>query len=332
MAQETLKLQAREELIRDTEAKFAYKFHDLNQKQQSIAATTFYVRSIHNKTALLIEEDDIDDSIVDTSNDLGCDFIFRDDGRVLIIQSKFRKNSTDEPVAEVSHFKSILKRFRNPSLSPNKHLKEILADIDWKNDTFFLIYMTYGRIENQVRLVSNALPDYPEDVEDLDQRCEWRFLDQNDLNQELRNAINLQRGVSSAPIKLFPLGQKGMRGADSVIEVEAGGYRSFIMALDSTQIVRCYQHFGGDALFSLNIRNFIGNTNTNREIITSAQDNPNSFFLYNNGISCLATSVEFGDGCLEVEGLQVINGAQTVKALVHVAKRIQQTRVEEVAW
>ena len=315
-------------MIRNTELDQHCKFSELNQKQQSIASTVFYVKSVHNKVSFVIEDDEIAESVIDSANDLGCDFIYRDDGRVMIMQSKFRKQNADEPTSEISHFKSILKCFRNQSLSPNKHLRDIISDIDWANDTFILIYMTYGRIDNQARIVADQLPDYPLDVQDIDQRCEWRFLDQQDLNVELRNAINLHRGVSPEKVRLYPVGQKGKRGAESVIEVEAGDYRSYIMALDATQIVRTYETLGGDALFSLNIRNFIGNTSTNKEIINSAQEDPNSFFLYNNGISCLATSVSVGEGFLEIQGLQVINGAQTVKALVHVGKRIKQSHVE----
>ena len=84
---------------------------------------------------------------------------------------------------------------------------------------------------------------------------------------------------------------------------------------------------GTDAIFSLNIRNYIGNTSTNKNIIDSAEKDPAQFFIYNNGISCLATKVTLHEESIEVTGLQVINGAQTVKALVHVAKSIERNRL-----
>jgi hypothetical protein len=71
----------------------------------------------------------------------------------------------------------------------------------------------------------------------------------------------------------------------------AGDYRSFIMTLDARQIQRMYEELDRDALFSLNIRNYIGNTKPNKDIIESAINEPDKLFIYNNGISCLAIEV-----------------------------------------
>jgi len=89
------------------------------------------------------------------------------------------------------------------------------------------------------------------------------------------------------------------------------------MALDARQLIKAYQELDKDALFSLNIRNYIGNTSTNKAIIKTAEQNSENFFLYNNGISCLASKVTPSEKSVSVSGLQVINGAQTVKALVY---------------
>ena len=57
---EVLKVKARDELVRLTERELERKFGDLNPKQQSIAATKFYIREIHNPVATVIDDDDID--------------------------------------------------------------------------------------------------------------------------------------------------------------------------------------------------------------------------------------------------------------------------------
>jgi len=102
--------------------------------------------------------------------------------------------------------------------------------------------------------------------------------------------------------------------------MDAGEFRSTIMALDAQQIVGAYRALGRDSLFSLNIRNFIGNTATNKKIVETARSNPDKFFLFNNGISCICSRLHVAEDKVEVEGLQVINGAQTVKALVNAAR------------
>ena len=54
--------------------------------------------------------------------------------------------------------------------------------------------------------------------------------------------------------------------------------------------------------------------------------------MYNNGISCLATNLALFEDHIEVTGLQVINGAQTVKTLVHVSKIIEQMDGKKHLW
>jgi AIPR protein len=331
MASETLKLKAREELIRLYSADDSFSnFNSLNDKQKSVQLTRFYIDEIHNKQKTEISEDEIDQGLVDGANDLGCDFINRNDGRVTIIQSKYRnKSSVQEDVREISHFKSILKRFKNPNLKSNRNLKDIIDDIDWHRDSFELVFVTTGTLKDisQAKLVSDGPGDYPLDVDDLDERCEWFFYDEEELNQLLRTARDIHKGISKETVKLYPVGEKGRRGASSVIEATAGDYASYIMTLDARQINKAYQALGTDAIFSLNIRNYIGNTSTNKNIIDSAEKDPAQFFIYNNGISCLATNVALHEESIEVTGLQVINGAQTVKALVHVAKSIERNRL-----
>lgn len=59
----------------------------------------------------------------------------------------------------------------------------------------------------------------------------------------------------------------------------------------------------------------MGGTRTNSEIIRTATATPADFFFFNNGVSCVATSITIDGDKLMADGLQVINGAQTVRAL-----------------
>ena len=332
MAANKLKLRARDELIRLHQKNTGSDFHELNPKQQSIAATSFFIEEILNPTRTAISEEDIADGIVDGADDLGCDFVHRDDSHVILIQTKYRKSSASENPADVTHFQSILKRLRNPELKVNNRLKPILSDIDWTHDTFELIFLTFSKMDgrSQARRISEQAPAYPEDIPDIDKRCDWKFYDEEDLNMQIRSARELARGIPNHTTTLYPLGKRGTRGALSVLGAEASGYQSYIMILDARQIVRAYDDSGRDALFSLNIRNYIGNTKTNKEMINTLESNPAQFFLYNNGISCLATSVNLSEEKIQVTGLQVINGAQTVKAIVQASKDI--SRMNKKAW
>ena len=309
------KLKARDAFVHFAEELTKQKVQNLNQVQQSFALTRFYISEIRNCLRAEISDEDLDLAIVDGSNDLDCDLIHRDDKQVLILQARYRGHGQKEPADKISHFQGVLKRLADPQVKVNARLQDQLSQIDWKNDTFELVYVTFGNIDHQARKVSEQPANYPEQIPGLEQRCVWTYHDETNLNEELRSAHALAGQISDKSIVLYPVGQKGNRG-NSIIEIVAGEHRSFILALDARQMVRAYQELSRDALFSLNIRNYIGNTSTNAAIITSAQQRPDQFFLFNNGISCLCNKLTAHDDRIEVSGLQVINGAQTVKALV----------------
>jgi hypothetical protein len=318
MSVEVKKAKARDELIRFAEEETQQKFHKLSSLQQSHELTRFYVKEIHNRIKTEISDDDLESAIVDGGSDLGCDLIHRDDNQVLIIQTKYRSSGNSEKSEEVSHFQAVFNRLLDPNLRANSQVLDQISTIDWLNDRFRLVFITLGSLKNQAGDLAELPPKYPASLPDLADRCEWLFIDESKLNDDFRNAVAYERGPSDKMIKLFPEGDKGKRGTSSVISLDASGYHSYIMALDANQIVNAYRALEGEALFSLNIRNFIGNTGTNKKIIETAKETPSSFFLFNNGISCLCNKLDSHPDRLEVTGLQVINGAQTVKALVNV--------------
>jgi hypothetical protein len=137
------------------------------------------------------------------------------------------------------------------------------------------------------------------------------------LTAELRNALAQDSGIPDS-LELVSAGKRNDR--TGVLEIDSGGFRSFILIVEGNQIVQLYQR-AKDSLFSLNIRNYIGNTVTNKKIITSAKDKPEHFYHYNNGVSALAKQIQVGPekDRIVTNGLQIINGAQTIKALVRAA-------------
>jgi Holliday junction resolvase-like predicted endonuclease len=196
MAENTRKMKARDEFIHFAEDLLEQKFGKLNAIQQSYALAKFYVKEIHNRLKTEISDEDLDLSIVDNPNDLGCDIIHRDDNHVLIVQVKYRSEGAREPVESITHFQSLLKRIADPALKANEKFLDRVHSIDWKNDTFSFVFVTFGRIDNQARALSEQPAIYPETLKDIEQRSDWIYLDEQALNEELRSAHSLERGPS----------------------------------------------------------------------------------------------------------------------------------------
>lgn len=76
-------------------------------------------------------------------------------------------------------------------------------------------------------------------------------------------------------------------------------------------------------LFNWNIRSFLGKKGqVNTGMKQTLENAPENFFYFNNGISALCNEFSFNDNTreLNITKFQVVNGAQTVGAIAHVAK------------
>jgi hypothetical protein len=89
-----------------------------------------------------------------------------------------------------------------------------------------------------------------------------------------------------------------------------------------------YKKYGLD-LFSANIRDYLGSrasdSNINYGIKQTAEDQPQNFWVFNNGITALVNGLQSklrsGKIRLTIDGVSIVNGAQTTGALGSLAER-----------
>jgi hypothetical protein len=72
------------------------------------------------------------------------------------------------------------------------------------------------------------------------------------------------------------------------------------------------------ALFTMNIRDYVGDTKTNKQIKTTALETPEHFQYFNNGVTAVAGKIvpDADLKTLTCHQLSVINGAQTIRSLL----------------
>lgn len=68
-----------------------------------------------------------------------------------------------------------------------------------------------------------------------------------------------------------------------------------------------------------NVRGFLGNTPFNKKIIETLEDHPDKFFLFNNGITMIAETIEstrqVNKFDVSLSNFQIVNGGQTVSSI-----------------
>ena len=210
----------------------------------------------------------------------------------------------------------------------NESLREVAADIDWEADRFQLYYLTLKQLyTNQEQEASQGVPPC-RDLVDLQDRVELSVCDENRLNQELRDTLSMD----SAPGESFRLQFSENEGAAPWLRLGDSDTRPcYVGRISGAQLAVLFQRHKS-SLFSLNIRNYIGDNGTNKTIRKTAIDEPADFFSFNNGISAVATRIatdQRDSRVLICERLSVINGAQTIRSL-HKAHTSDPAALREV--
>jgi hypothetical protein len=80
----------------------------------------------------------------------------------------------------------------------------------------------------------------------------------------------------------------------------------------------------GEEIYTANIRDYLGwrasTRNINRQIAETASQDPDNFWVFNNGVSLISRRVEQHEDALECSGLADMNGAQTLGSLAQAAR------------
>lgn len=100
-------------------------------------------------------------------------------------------------------------------------------------------------------------------------------------------------------------------------EIQKSDWKSFITSINANWLFDAYNRYGQD-LFNANIRGYLGNRRSrgiNQKIIETCLSDADNFWAYHNGITCWVDNYSYDEGKLTINGLSIINGAQTTGAI-----------------
>jgi hypothetical protein len=316
---DTKKPKFREYFIEDVEKRLKTPFSELQNTVRAKEMTRFYVKHLLSKlTPGLVPEDneEIDDYIVDGPSDGGVDFIYPSEGRVLIVQSKFHGAEKHEELTNLSHFCEVVKRLYDVSIKRqklNRKVTEALADIDWESDFFDLQFVTLGKVSQTLRDRAAEGPSAPKDLKEFEERAELSICDEQDLNMRLREALSAGEVLEQSVEVPFTPNEDGVPWIRFQSQSSRDLYVGEVSGARLAEMYRQYKY----RLFAMNIRDYVGESTTNKGIVDTATKEPDEFIFFNNGVSAVATEIEpdLKNCILRCSRFSIINGAQTVRSL-----------------
>lgn len=280
---------------------------------------------------LRFEIEDIDavatNSLTDSSNDKKCDLVYIDKENhiAVIAQGYFCKKSdlpSEAPANKASDLNTAVAWLLSTPVKdlPTELLRSAATELRLalKNKEINSIEFWYSHnlpessnVNNELNAVTrnaqNAIRQNFEECTDINiSALEIGVSAISDLYKSLTTPILV-------PEKLCVSIAKGF-------DVATADWRAFITTVPADWLYNLFKKHDSK-LFSANIRGYLGSRNAdaniNNGIKKTAQDDPDHFCVFNNGITAITHAIKHDETkqTLELTGISIVNGAQTTGAI-----------------
>ena len=265
-------------------------------------------------------------NITDGDGDTSCDIIFSTFDNVgkkifYIIQAKWNTRKNCIETLDSKSFKSTLddfklvysgqKQFSSKNENFNKQyeaLKQHLAENQYVKFVYLTLCQTNPSVSENVELFKKQYADL--EIIDI-QRLRRDFIETRykQINPEnpLEYDYNPEIETITIPIEQLEIEKNFLR-------VDAP-FNSYTFLIRPKTIFELFEKYGFKLFFS-NIRNPLIASDYNKQIEQTMLDAPSYFWYFNNGITAITRNLPKRINAtaqqIEVTGLQIINGAQTV--------------------
>lgn len=267
----------------------------------------------YKNPALVLNESDFAEIIVDSTNDGGADILLSDpnsEGSDLVIaQSKFYKTISSEQVLNAlrkmadfykdmiaGHYEQFNSRVQQQFLTLN-------AEVGDESKIHFVFYTSAPKKGiNTTRLERKFREQFPDSS-----AIEVSILFANDIADEIKESEARKPTVERGKIRIDETNNYLLYGDDAAI-----------VNVSAFSIKELYAKHNIN-LLSLNLRYHINKGKNDKkvdtDILKTIKDNPESFWLKNNGITIICDDFDIDGREVHLENFSIVNGGQTTYLL-----------------
>ena len=293
-----------------------YNFDSAKDRHQ---AFNYFIASFYKDNNRYIDTEP-EDGLMGETDDLRIDLYLEDstDKSIYLIQGEYLgigKKSSSAPMdeAKVVSFFNVhenlmdpkwVKKFGNKkAFSFLRDYKKIIEDDSYRVN---YIFISTGKASDRIfNEVDKANKKYQK--QELPIECQ--LYDFSEFKDFYTQAESIE---ASIPEKVdFSIPKDKMF-------IKEDPYRTVVVSIKANTIENLHRQFK-DRLFAYNIRTYLGEKGINKNIVETAEEEPENFFYYNNGISAVCKNLKISGNKITAEKFQIINGAQTVGALRSIA-------------
>ncbi len=265
------------------------------------------------------------EGLTDGNDDKKIDFIRLEDGHLVIAQSYYSENgvykakankASDLNTAIAWLLSGDIDKIRDVSDDFLSSLKNIIQDIREALSKDEIEYISILYVHNLAE--SQNVKDELETVKSHLTKL---------IDPGLISVKAIELGIENLE-KLYTIKQAAIAITDKInlgleinFEEQGPNWQAGVVSVSGKWLKDLFSKYG-DSLFSANYRNFLGISKRGRKKInygiqTTAEKDPDNFWAFNNGITILTTKYSKQGSETILEGISIINGAQTTGSIAH---------------
>lgn len=285
-----------------------------NDGQRFVA---WYLRNIH-----ICDMNETRYAITDGPDDKQIDSIHIDDDQstIYVIQGKFigAKTVDAEPLREVlsswAQLKNIVRLQENCNSKLQRKLSEVATALEDDYEVVFELITTASLTPS----AQHDLAAFQEKIANADDFvASIRLIDQEELKRRYELALEKENPSIPHSLQLEP---------DKYLQLTIAGTKAVVAAIPVRECLS-FPGIKDGTLFQKNVRQSLGLSNPVNKGIRSTiyGDKHKDFFFFHNGITAICNEMKLSDsGTLELRGLSVVNGCQSLNTILSCSERVRQ--------
>ena len=262
--------------------------------------------SIYKNPALILNETELVEAIVDGTKDGGADFLLLDPNNseasdLVIAQAKYwNKFSSEDAKNAVNKMVDFFQKLRASdfnNIRPDvvSRFQKLYAETGDESKFVFALYVSAPKNSIRVQTLNRIIEERLGDEE----KYELRVYFGADIEDEIKEAESRRPYVEKGSLRLDEKGNCLEYGDDAVIvNISANSLKN----LYATHL---------NNLLSMNLRFFTKKQDIDSEIKSTMANSPAAFWYKNNGITIICEDYDVDGRELKLKNFSIINGGQT---------------------
>ncbi len=274
--------------------------------------------NLYKNPALILNESDFDDIIVDGQYDGGVDVLLTDpnsDTSDLVIgQSKFYTTISSEDVLNAMlkmalFYKDMLQgHYEEVNAQVQRRFLSLNSEIGEESKIHFVFYTSAPQRGIRRDRIEKKFKEQFTDTS----KIEVSILFGSDIEEEIKESESRRPTVESGKLRIDAADNYLLYGEDAA------------MVNVSAFSIKCLYAQHNNNLLARNLRYHIAGRDIDKGIAETIRDNPESFWLKNNGITIVCDDFEIDGKEVRLRNFSIINGGQTTYVL-HKSHDIDET-------